>query len=57
VCLVQAGRPSQAGKLVITVQSAHGLLQLDPALPPSPYVVMSLDNQVYVDNSVQSSLL
>jgi hypothetical protein len=49
---VQAGRPSQAGKIVITVQSAHGLLQLDPALPPSPYVVMSLDNQVYVNNSV-----
>jgi hypothetical protein len=40
------GAPSQDGKIVITVRAAHGLLHLDAHNPPSPYAVISIDQQV-----------
>ncbi len=40
------GVPSQVGKIVITVRAAHGLLLLDANQPPSPYVVIAMDQQI-----------
>ena len=42
----KTGAPSQDGKIVLTVRAAHGLLHLDPHHPPSPYAVISIDQQV-----------
>ena len=36
------------GKMIVTVQSAHGLLHLERNKPPSPYFVLSLHSQVQV---------
>ena len=44
----KTGAPSQDGKIVLTVRAAHGLLHLDPHHPPSPYAVISIDQQVHM---------
>jgi hypothetical protein len=43
-----AGQPNMPGKMIVRVQSAHGLLHLEKAKPPSPYFVLSLMSQVNV---------